>query len=42
LDHTFSTLVFIVNNVEKGLGVGKTQKIAKEDAARQAWVAMGW
>ncbi len=31
-----------VNGVEKGIGVGKSQKIAKEEAARQAWVAMGW
>jgi len=31
-----------MNGEEKGIGVGKSQKIAKEDAARQAWVAMGW
>jgi len=31
-----------VNNVEKGMGVACTQKIAKEEAARRAWVAMGW
>ncbi|KIM47267.1 hypothetical protein M413DRAFT_440728 [Hebeloma cylindrosporum] len=27
---------------EKGIGIGKSQKIAKEEAARQAFVAMGW
>lgn len=27
---------------ECGRGVGKSQKIAKEEAARQAWVKMGW
>jgi len=32
----------MVNDVEKGRGVGKNQKIAKEDAARQAWAALGW
>jgi len=31
-----------INNVEKGVGVGKSQKIAKEEAAQQAWKAMGW
>lgn len=31
-----------MNGEEKGIGVGKSQKIAKEDAAKQAWVAMGW
>jgi hypothetical protein len=31
-----------VNGVEKGRGVGKNQKIAKEEAARQALHAMGW
>ena len=31
-----------VNGVEKGIGVGKSQKLAKEEAARQAWAAMGW
>jgi dsRNA-specific ribonuclease len=31
-----------VNGVEKGIGVGKSQKVAKEEAAKQAWVAMGW
>jgi len=31
-----------VNNVEKGMGVASNQKIAKEEAARRAWVAMGW
>jgi dsRNA-specific ribonuclease len=32
----------IVNNVERGVGVGKNQKEAREEAAGQAWVAMGW
>jgi len=31
-----------VDNVEKGMGVGSNRKIAKEEAARRAWVAMGW
>jgi dsRNA-specific ribonuclease len=31
-----------VNGVEKGIGIGKSQKVAKEEAAKQAWVAMGW
>ena len=35
-------MFYLVNNVEKGVGVGRTRKIAKEEAARQAWVAMRW
>ncbi|GLB35865.1 putative double-stranded RNA binding motif containing protein [Lyophyllum shimeji] len=31
-----------MNGVEQGRGVGKSQKQAKEEAARQAWVRMGW
>ncbi|KIL71446.1 hypothetical protein M378DRAFT_194596 [Amanita muscaria Koide BX008] len=30
-----------LNGTEKGRGTGKSQKAAKEDAARQAWVTMG-
>jgi len=31
-----------MNGVERGIGIGKSQKLAKEEAARQAWAAMGW
>ncbi|TFK41809.1 ribonuclease III domain-containing protein [Crucibulum laeve] len=31
-----------LNGQDRGLGIGKSQKIAKEEAARQAWVSMGW
>jgi len=31
-----------MNGQEHGRGVGKSQKIAKEEAARQAWASMGW
>jgi len=31
-----------VNGQERGRGIGKSQKIAKEEAARQAWAAMRW
>ncbi|KAJ7492484.1 hypothetical protein FB451DRAFT_1218482 [Mycena latifolia] len=31
-----------INNIEKGRGTGKSQKAAKEEAARQAFQAMGW
>ncbi|KAJ6519964.1 hypothetical protein C8R45DRAFT_42407 [Mycena sanguinolenta] len=31
-----------INGVKKGEGVGKNQRAAKEEAARQAWQAMGW
>lgn len=31
-----------LNGREYGRGTGKSQKIAKEDAARKAWAAMGW
>jgi len=31
-----------MNGQEYGRGSGKSQKIAKEEAARQAWAAMGW
>lgn len=34
--------VHLVNGKESGIGVGKSQKIAKEAAARQAWTTMGW
>lgn len=32
----------LVNNTEKGIGVGKNQKLAKEDAVQQAREALGW
>jgi len=31
-----------MNGVEQGCGTGKSQKQAKEEAARQAWARMGW
>ncbi|KAJ7706034.1 hypothetical protein B0H17DRAFT_1035356 [Mycena rosella] len=31
-----------IDNVEKGRGTGKNQKLAKEEAARQAFQAMRW
>ncbi|RXW24466.1 hypothetical protein EST38_g1373 [Candolleomyces aberdarensis] len=31
-----------LNNKEYGRGSGKSQKIAKDEAARKAWAAMGW
>jgi len=36
------TVRCLINNVERGIGVGKSQKNAKEEAARRAWLAMGW
>ncbi|THV07500.1 ribonuclease III [Dendrothele bispora CBS 962.96] len=36
------TVRCFVNNEERGRGVGKNQKIAKEEAARKAWASMGW
>ena len=38
----FSLDLLIVDNVEKGVGVAKSQKVAKEEAARQTLVKMGW
>ncbi|KAG6818078.1 hypothetical protein H0H87_009233 [Tephrocybe sp. NHM501043] len=32
----------IVNGIEKGIGTGPSKQIAKEEAARQAYYAMGW
>ncbi|KAF7347719.1 hypothetical protein MVEN_01529100 [Mycena venus] len=31
-----------INGIKKGEAVGKNQKTAKEEAGRQAWLAMGW
>ncbi|KAG5342030.1 hypothetical protein C0989_005710 [Termitomyces sp. Mn162] len=36
------TVRCLMNGVEQGRGTGKSQKVAKEEAARQAWVRMGW
>jgi len=38
----FSLDLLIVDNVEKGVGVAKSKKVAKEEAARQTLVKMGW
>ncbi|KAG6854235.1 hypothetical protein C0991_009253 [Blastosporella zonata] len=32
----------IVNGIQKGIGMGPSKQIAKEEAARQAYYAMGW
>ena len=37
-----NTIVFTVNSVEKGQGTGPSKQIAKEEAAKQAYYAMGW
>ena len=31
-----------VNNIEKGQGTGPSKQLAKEEAAKQAFYAMGW
>jgi dsRNA-specific ribonuclease len=36
------TVKCFLNGQERGRGIGKSQKIAKEEAARQAWAAMRW
>ncbi|KAG6889997.1 hypothetical protein C0995_012957 [Termitomyces sp. Mi166 len=36
------TMKCLMNGVEQGRGTGKSQKVAKEEAARQAWARMGW
>ncbi|KAG7099637.1 hypothetical protein E1B28_001463 [Marasmius oreades] len=36
------TVRCMINGAERGRGQGKNQKVAKEEAARQAWVNMGW
>ncbi|PPQ78054.1 hypothetical protein CVT25_015599 [Psilocybe cyanescens] len=36
------TVKCCINGQEYGRGIGKSQKIAKEEAARQAWSIMGW
>lgn len=38
----FPSFIALVNGEVRGEGVGKNQKQAKELAARQAWLAMGW
>lgn len=34
--------LFAVNGMEKGVGTGSSKQLAKEEAARQAYYAMGW
>jgi len=42
-DHQLTwTVRCSVNGVERGYGVGSSQKVAKEDAARQVYSSMGW
>ncbi|THU90644.1 hypothetical protein K435DRAFT_864145 [Dendrothele bispora CBS 962.96] len=36
------TIICFVNGEEQGRGVGKNQKIAKEEAARKAFTSLGW
>jgi len=36
------TVKCFLNGQERGRGVGKSQKVAKEEAAKQAWAAMRW
>jgi len=36
------TVRCLINNVERGRGTAKSQKLAKEEAARRAWLTMGW
>ncbi|EMD41938.1 hypothetical protein CERSUDRAFT_90529 [Gelatoporia subvermispora B] len=36
------TVQCIVNGIEKGTGTGASKQLAKEEAARQAYYAMGW
>jgi len=42
LTDTIINLCSVVNGEERGVGKGKNQKIAKEEAAKQAFLAMGW
>ena len=37
-----NTVDFTVNSVEKGQGTGPSKQIAKEEAAKMAYYAMGW
>ncbi|KAI9057724.1 hypothetical protein FKP32DRAFT_1583248 [Trametes sanguinea] len=36
------TVQCLVNGIEKGIGTGSSKQLAKEEAARQAYHAMGW
>ncbi|KAJ3714945.1 hypothetical protein DFJ43DRAFT_854472 [Lentinula guzmanii] len=36
------TVRCFINDQERGVGTGKTQKLAKEEAARKAYIDMGW
>ncbi|THH02603.1 hypothetical protein EW026_g283 [Hermanssonia centrifuga] len=36
------TVKCVVNGMEKGQGAGASKQLAKEDAAKQAYFAMGW
>ncbi|KAF8956063.1 hypothetical protein BDZ97DRAFT_1853487 [Flammula alnicola] len=36
------TVKCFMGGIERGRGTGKSQKVAKEEAARQAWATMGW
>ncbi len=40
--HPLPTEAALVNGLEKGVGTGPSKQLAKEEAARQAYFAMGW
>ena len=40
--HNQSSCVKPVNNVHHGTGTGRNQKLAKEEAAKQALRSLGW
>jgi ribonuclease-3 len=42
LRQAFLPALLVVDGAEKGMGIGKTKKVAMEEAARRALVAMGW
>lgn len=37
-----NSYAYLVNGETMGSGIGKSQKIAKEVAAQEAWAALGW
>jgi hypothetical protein len=39
---TVTHVRFLVNNIQKGEAAGASKQLAKEEAARQAYLAMGW
>ena len=41
-DYYVTPRIHIVNGIPKGEGIGASKQLAKEEAARQAYYAMGW